>query len=198
MTVREDVLMAEYRALKAEQPSRVGTRDNLLYATLASVGGVLAAALTARQAACLLMVPPACTVLGWTYLANDSKISLIREYVPSVLAPRLAALDAGPAFGWESVHLADPLYAARREIHLGVDLLAFAVTPAAALAMALPAYSGPAAAAAAVTLTGLAEAAMTAGLAWWIVRCHRHPVTVRTAAVTLTTAAPRPGTEALS
>jgi hypothetical protein len=179
MTGHGDALMAEYAALKAEQLARIGTRDNLLYATLASVGAVVAAALTARQAACLLMVPPACTVLGWTYLANDSKISAIREYVRSVLAPRLDALGAGPAFGWESAHLDDALYAARREVHLAVDLLMFAVTPAAALLVCLDAYAGgPEITSMVLFLTGLSEAGMTTGLAWWIVRCFRHPAAV--------------------
>jgi hypothetical protein len=196
MTDHGDVLMAEYAALKAEQLARIGTRDNLLYATLAAVGAVLAAALTARQAACLLMVPPACVVLGWTYLANDAKISAIREYVRAVLAPRLDAMGGGPAFGWESAHLADPGYATRREVHLTVDLLAFAVSPAAAVIVCLDAYSGPVVASAAVFLTGISEAAMTAGLAWWIIRCYRHPASVR--AVTVPLAAPAPQARAES
>jgi hypothetical protein len=184
MTGHGDALMAEYAALKAEQLARIGTRDNLLYATLASVGAVVAAALTARQAACLLMVPPACTVLGWTYLANDSKISAIREYTRAVLAPRLDALGAGPAFGWESAHLNDALYAARRGVHHAVDLLMFAVTPAAALLVCLAAYAGgPEVTSAVLFLTGLSEAGMATGLAWWIVRCFRHPAAVAAAAL---------------
>lgn len=172
--------MAEYQALKAEQLARIGTRDNLLYATLAVIGGVLAAALTARQAACLLLVPPACVILGHTYLANDAKISAIREYIRTGLAPQLDALAGrtrgGPLpFGWEFAHLDDPDYNARRAGHLVVDLLAFAASPAAAIIVCLAAYTGSALTAAAAFLTALLEAAGTAWLARRIIRCYQHP-----------------------
>ena len=172
--------MAEYQALKAEQLARIGTRDNLLYANLAVIGGVLAAALTGRQAACLLLVAPACVILGHTYLANDAKISAIRDYVRTVLSPQLDALDGGTRggplpFGWEFAHLADPQYDARRTGHLIVDLLAFAVSPAAAIIVCLAAYDGSALAAAAVFLTALGEAAGTAWLARRIIRSYQRP-----------------------
>jgi hypothetical protein len=177
MTDHGDVLMAEYTALKAEQLARIGTRDNLLYATLAAIGGILAAALTARQPACLLLVPPACVILGWTYLVNDLKISAIREYVAADLAPQVAALAGGPAFGWEYAHLADPLYAARRAGHLAVDLLAFAAAPAAAIAVCLAVYSGPVLAVAAMFAVAAAETAGIAVMARQITRCYiRFPV----------------------
>ena len=179
--VARDVVMAEYQSLKAEQLARIGTRDNLLYATLAVIGGVLAAALTARQAACLLLVAPACVILGHTYMSNDAKISAIREYIRTVLAPQLDALTSGTCggplpFGWEFAHLADPQYAARRSGHLVVDLLAFAASPAAAITVCLAAYDGSALTAAAVFLTALGEAAGTAWLARRIIRGYQHPV----------------------
>jgi hypothetical protein len=175
-----DVLLAEYAALKAEQLARIGTRDNLLYATLAVIGGVLAAALSSRQPACLLLVPPATVILGHTYLANDLKISGIREYIRVGLARRMIALtdDAGTdplPFGWEFVHLIDPMYSGRRKGHLAVDLLAFAVAPAAAITVCLAAYSGPALVTAAVFLTAVAEAVSSAALARHIIRTYQRP-----------------------
>jgi hypothetical protein len=167
-----DVLLAEYAALKAEQLARIGTRDNLLYATMAAIAGVLAAALTARQAACLLLVPPSCIILGWTYLVNDEKISAIREYIRTGLAPLLTS--GTPAFGWESAHLADPLYAARRSGHLAVDLLAFAAPSAGAITVCLAAYAGSSLTATAVFAVAVSEAAAVTLLTRQIVRCYRH------------------------
>jgi hypothetical protein len=170
-----DVLLAEYAALKGEQLARIGTRDNLLYATLAVIGGVLAAALTSRQSACLLLVPPATVILGWTYMANDLKISAIREYIRTRLGPQVDYLDCGPAFNWELDHLADPTYSARHVGHLAVDLLAFAVAPAAAIVVCLAAYSGPALATAAVFASAAAEAVSAVVMARQIIRCYQRP-----------------------
>jgi hypothetical protein len=174
MTGPLDVLMAEYAALKAEQLARIGTRDNLLYATLAAIGAVLAAALTSRQPACLLLVPPAGAILGWTYLVNDLKISAIREYVRADLAPRVADLSCGPAFGWEHAHLADPLYGTRRAGHLVADLTTFVAGPAAAIVVCLALVSGPAIELSAVSLTAVAETLLIAALTWQITRAYKH------------------------
>jgi hypothetical protein len=168
--------MAEYTALKAEQLSRIGTRDNLLYAVLAAAGAVLAAAVASRQPACLLLIPPAGAILGWTYLVNDLKISAIREYVRADLTPRAEALSGGPAFGWERAHLADPLYRTRRAGHLVADLTAFVAVPATAIAVCLALASGPALELSAVFLAAVAEAALTGALAWQITRAYRHPL----------------------
>ena len=175
MTDHGDVLMGEYAALKAEQLARIGMRDNLLYATLAAFGGVLAAALTARQPACLLLVPPVGVILGWTYLVNDLKITAIREYIDDRLAFEVVTAIDGPAFEWERVHLADPLYAARRAGHLAVDLLAFAVLPAGAVVVCLAAYSGPVLAMAAVIGVAVAETAGVLAMAWQVIRCYKRP-----------------------
>ena len=55
---------------------------------LASIGAIVTAA---SQAACLPMVPPAAVVIGWTYLANDAKVSGLREYLRGTLAVDLLA-----------------------------------------------------------------------------------------------------------
>ncbi|WP_346777045.1 hypothetical protein [Streptomyces sp. HNM0575] len=98
MTTSQDVtvgglLMLEYERVKGEQQARIGFRDNLLYATLASMAAVVTAVLQRDgQAALLLLLPPVSVLLGWTYLVNDEKISAIGRYVREELSPRLADL----------------------------------------------------------------------------------------------------------
>lgn len=136
------LLLAEYTALKDEQKSRIGFRDNLLYVTLTVVAAVIAAAAQAKQSAMLLALPPVCVVLGWTYLINDEKISAIGAYVREELGPRLAQLAGLPQlsqaqspFGWESVHRSDARRRTRKAVQLAVDLLAFCLVPLAGLAV---------------------------------------------------------------
>ncbi|GHH39997.1 hypothetical protein FHS35_006797 [Streptomyces umbrinus] len=85
--------MIEYTQVKDEQKARIGFRDNLLYATFAAMAAVIAATLQGPvRVGLLLLLPPVCLVLGWTYLVNDEKISAIGRYVSTELAPRLAAV----------------------------------------------------------------------------------------------------------
>jgi hypothetical protein len=121
------LLTAEYERLKEEQTQRIGTRDNLIYATLASIAAVAVGAYQAGSPDLLLLLAPGCVVLGWTYLVNDEKISAIGRYIRNDLAPRLSALleTAQPLFGWESAHRSDRRRRSRKVIQLGVDLLIF-------------------------------------------------------------------------
>ncbi|MEU5692013.1 hypothetical protein [Actinosynnema sp. NPDC020468] len=130
------LLTLEYERLKEEQKTRIGFRDNLVYATLASMAAVIAATLSARgQANLALLLPPVALLLGWTYLVNDEKISAAGRYIRTELAPRLAAdLPPGtPVFGWESFHRGDRRRRTRKVLQLAVDLGMFCVAPAAAL-----------------------------------------------------------------
>ncbi|MEU5397802.1 hypothetical protein ABZ348_00690 [Streptomyces sp. NPDC005963] len=138
------LLMAEYERIKAEQQARIGFRDNLLYATLASVAAVVAALLqTNGRTALLLLLPPVSVLLGWTYLVNDEKISAIGRYVRTELSPRLLAIAQAnePAgqhtavFGWEWAHRDDQRRGTRKRLQLGVDLTTFCVCPLAALVL---------------------------------------------------------------
>lgn len=147
MSTSQDVtlgglLMVEYERVKGEQQARIGFRDNLLYATLASMGAVVTAVLHKDgQAALLLLLPPVSVLLGWTYLVNDEKISAIGRYVREELAPQLAALADGrerggaPAviFGWERAHRSDSRRRSRKCLQLAVDLTTFCVAPVAAV-----------------------------------------------------------------
>ncbi|MGW0708817.1 hypothetical protein ACWD4G_23200 [Streptomyces sp. NPDC002643] len=128
------LLLAEYQAVKDEQKTRIGFRDNLLYVTLTILAAVIAATAQAKQPAMLLALPPVCVVLGWTYLVNDQKISAIGTYVRGELGPRLAQLArTDRAFEWEVAHRADARRRSRKVIQCGIDLLAFCVVPIAGL-----------------------------------------------------------------
>lgn len=134
------LLLAEYERVKAEQQARIGFRDNLLYATLASMAGVVAAALAGDGGAnLLLLLPPVCVILGWTYLVNDEKVSAIGRYVRSALAPELSRLSGrgpnGVVFGWEAVHRTDDDRMLRKASQLVVDLGTFCVSALAAIAI---------------------------------------------------------------
>ncbi|GAB2622279.1 hypothetical protein GCM10027168_62800 [Streptomyces capparidis] len=137
------LLVAEYERVKQEQQARIGFRDNLLYATLASMAAVVAAVLQRDgQAELLLLFPPVSLLLGWTYLVNDEKISAIGRYVREELAPQLVALTTGQrqgisgqvqVFGWETAHRSDDRRVSRKRLQLAVDLITFCVAPLAAL-----------------------------------------------------------------
>ena len=117
----------EYERLKEEQAQRIATRDNLMYATLVSVAGVILGMYQADNPDLLLLLPPGCVVLGWTYLVNDEKISAIGRYIRTDLGPRMATLldSAQPIYGWETAHRSDRRRRMRKVMQLLVDLMTF-------------------------------------------------------------------------
>jgi len=117
----------EYERLKEEQAQRISTRDNLMYATLVSIAGVILAMYQTENPDLLLLLPPGCVVLGWTYLVNDEKISAIGRYIRTDLGPRLATLldSAQPIYGWEAAHRSDRRRRMRKVMQLLVDLMTF-------------------------------------------------------------------------
>jgi hypothetical protein len=123
-----EVLLKELETLKAEQTSRIGFRDNLIYVNLAAVGSTFAFGLSNdTRLLVLLVVPWVCFVLGWTYIVNDFMISRIGLYIRSRLSKRLetssAARDA--LLEWEPFHRSDPWRVPRKRIQLCVDLVTF-------------------------------------------------------------------------
>jgi hypothetical protein len=75
------LLISEYEQVKEEQRARIGFRDNLLYATLASMAAIIGLTLQkAGRVELLLLLPPISVLLGWTYLVKDEKISAIGRY----------------------------------------------------------------------------------------------------------------------
>jgi hypothetical protein len=160
------VLLNEYERVKDEQKARIGFRDNLLYATLGSMALTVTGAVTGPRAQVLLLLPVAAVVLGWTYLVNDEKISAIGRYVRDVLGPRLASVTgADDLFGWESAHRDDRRRRSRKWLQLGVDLLTFCGTSAAAILSFW--IFGPVTVA--LVLVSVLELAAVGVLAWQIV-----------------------------
>lgn len=126
-SVRE-VFLSEYEMLKAEQKSRIVVRDRLMYATLAALGATAAASVGAAQMSLLLLLPPVCVVLGWTYLVNDEHISAIGDYLRDELGPALARTLGGVmVLRWETEHRRDAGRSLRKSLQLGVDMLMFVV-----------------------------------------------------------------------
>jgi hypothetical protein len=80
-------------------------------------------------------VPPVPFLLGWTYLANDEKISSIGRYIRGQLAPALQQFTDPDVevFGWETAHRADLHRRSRKYMQLVVDLTAFGAAPVAAI-----------------------------------------------------------------
>jgi hypothetical protein len=139
-TASEDVsegklLLVEYDQVKGEQRARITHRDGLVYTTIAAMAGVIAAVISAKTTALLLVLPPVSVLLGWTYLTNDEKVSAAGRYVRERIGPRLEALAnaSEPVFGWEVAHRNGPRRRARKLMQLVVDLVAFCAAPAAAL-----------------------------------------------------------------
>jgi hypothetical protein len=131
------LLLNEYKKLKDEQLARIGTRDNLIYVTLASLAAVIAATLQADASQFLLLIPPICLVLGWTYLVNDEKISAIGRHIRNVLAPQLGDVLRTDVsiFTWEIQHRSDRFRLWRKAGQLAIDLVTFCLPPVVAVGL---------------------------------------------------------------
>ncbi|WP_370949636.1 hypothetical protein AB5J62_19340 [Amycolatopsis sp. cg5] len=129
------LVLIEYDQVKSEQRNRIQHRDGLVYTTIAAMGAILAATISQRTTAVLLLLPPVGIVLGWKYLANDAKIGSANSYVRERLSPRATEItgSTGPVFGWETYHRVGVFHRARRFVQVVVDLLTFCVLPCAAL-----------------------------------------------------------------
>ncbi|MEU8118726.1 hypothetical protein AB0C21_08445 [Spirillospora sp. NPDC049024] len=156
------LMTTEYERIKEEQKTRIGFRDNLIYATLASMAAVISATLSAHDTAYLLLLPPVSVVLGWTYLVNDEKISSIGRYVRTELAPRLmeATGESAPVFGWESAHRSDRYRISRKYSQLIVDLVTFCLAPSVAFAI----FWSSSSVTALLMVASIAEAVFVGGL----------------------------------
>lgn len=120
-----DVLLAEYKALKDEQRSRIDRREHLVYGTLTALAAAVVAA--SKLPSALLLLPVITLVLGWTHLTSDHMISAVGRYLREDLGVRLSALTGQPALGWEHDHAGDTRRRQRKRLQLAVDLLTFPV-----------------------------------------------------------------------
>lgn len=131
------IYLTEYEKLKDEQSTRIGFRDNLIYATLVAIGGVLSFTLAnTNSILALLVLPLATVVLGRVYVANDEKISSIGRYIREDLAARIGAILGAPReqiFAWERDHRARTHPARNKTFQLVVELALFVGTGIVAL-----------------------------------------------------------------
>jgi hypothetical protein len=125
-----EVYRAEFEKLKDEQIARIGFRDNLLYVTIVAYGGILSFALAnSSNYSALLVAPWATLILGWTYLVNDDKVSLIGKYFRHTLAERIKEIvgnvDVTTILGWEIYHRSDKNRRRRKIEQLLIDEITF-------------------------------------------------------------------------
>lgn len=93
----EALEVAAYTALKAEQSSRIGLRDNYALTYAASVATLFFSSYAAKTIIPLLAVPPVTYIGMHAYATNDHRISRIRSFLRQQLPPSLART-------WESSH----------------------------------------------------------------------------------------------
>jgi hypothetical protein len=161
------LIAMEYKQLKDEQTARIIARDGMIAVTLGSI--VLAAAKVGplNVPLVLLALPAGLLIMGWTYLANDRKVTEIGHYVGRDLAQRAQALVPGwDPFAWETRHLKVCGRRRHKRIQAVVDLVMFCGSAAAALALLWSNYHLPSWAA----TTALVELAATVALGWEILR----------------------------
>ena len=131
------VLMLEFAKLKDEQLSRIGFRDTMIHVHLTLVGATFGFGLTqAKNMDMVLIIPWICFILGWTYLANDEKISAIGRYIREELEPRVRASISSPegsVFRWEWAHREVERRYSRKIWQFIVDLTAFVLSGFAAI-----------------------------------------------------------------
>lgn len=125
--------ITEYEKLKDEQHKRIEFRDQMIYLTLAAVGGVFSFALEKPDLNfALLVLPFLCSVLGWTYLNNDEKISSIGNYIRTILISKIKSLDSSEnnllSDNWEEFVRKDSLRKQRKLFQLFVDLSIFCIS----------------------------------------------------------------------
>ena len=104
MITATDVRMAEYDKLKDEQLSRIHTRNNLMYTTLAALAAVGWAAITLGNVDVWLAAPAVGLVLGWWYLDEDRMVFSLRrrfQRLSDELAVDLGVLDGPRLLEWE-------------------------------------------------------------------------------------------------
>ncbi len=135
------VLMLEFAKLKDEQLSRIGFRDTMIHVHLGLVGAAGAFGLIYPQYMDLILIIPwICFVLGWTYIANDEKISAIGRYIREELEPRVRASISSPGgsvFCWEWYHRRVEARYSRKIWQFITDLTAFVLSGFAAIVVYL-------------------------------------------------------------
>ena len=124
-----NIYLSEFEKLKQEQIQRIGFRDNLIYANLIAITGIVSivADNNARMPV-LLALPLICLTLGWTYLMNDEKISAMGLYIRTTFSDKLRVLIKDKdsiLFGWEIENRSDKKRISRKIIQFIIDEIVF-------------------------------------------------------------------------
>jgi hypothetical protein len=121
--------MVEYERLKQEQTQRIGFRDNLMYANLVAITGVISIAIADKARLPVLLVLPLVNLaLGWTYLVNDQKISAMGRYFRTTLSDKVKKLigtGVDELWSWEIASQGDTRRKSRKIFQLLVDEIMF-------------------------------------------------------------------------
>ena len=123
--INNKFLFIEYDKLKDEQHKRIEFRDHMIYLTLVGIGAVFSFALEKPNFnIAFLVLPFMCIVLGWTYLANDEKISSIGNYIRTVLLPKIqnSNFESNKTNSWEHFLKSDKRRNQRKLIQLIIDV----------------------------------------------------------------------------
>lgn len=140
-----DLLLAEYKELKAEQRDRMTLRDGMTAGAIGAQAATVAAIASGKVGPLLLLaLPPVAFALGWVRLSTAAKVAKIRRYVRGPLrgdATRLVGPTEFVPFGWETYP--SSRRTSRRAARLVADLVVFIAGPAVAVAAALSLASGP-------------------------------------------------------
>jgi len=120
-------LLSEYTKLREEQNKRIEFRDHMIYLTLGAIGAIFSFGLEKPQFnSAFLILPFICIVLGWTYLANDEKISSIGKYFENYLIPKIDTLPPDHKLSlsdnWDSIIRKDKKRKGRKIFQLFIDL----------------------------------------------------------------------------
>jgi 1,4-dihydroxy-2-naphthoate octaprenyltransferase len=133
-----NLLIKEYEKLKDEQRTRIEFRDNLIFLTLGAIGAVFSFSVEhIEYRIALLVLPIICIIVGWTYLANDEKISSIGNYLRTSLFPRFIKIEPSNAQhlieNWEDYNHNDIHKRKRKPIQFFVDVSLFFLSPLASI-----------------------------------------------------------------
>ena len=124
----KEILLEEYKTLKAEQLSRIKHRDNIIYVLLGAVGTLFSFAIIHKVYYVAAIVPMISFVLCWMYLSNDRKISEIGNYISEDLAKELG--DDEKIFLWETKRKGYSGRKVRKLIQFVVEMIVFSLPAA--------------------------------------------------------------------
>lgn len=134
--------------LKSVQTERIKLRDQLLYFNLLAIGGLGSIAIKSNPIIEALLILPFITfVLGWTYIANDRKVTQINRYLRIYLRGSISKIvgkvpknndcefsdinadyekkDASRILGWEVFVKLTESRTYRKAIQTAVEIVSF-------------------------------------------------------------------------